>query len=86
MNKYTIVGLFAWLLGFVMIGFQKIAELMEQQVSWSDISLIDLLGQDRFYWAVDYSWLYNIFAQPIYVLLFGLGLLFIIMGVVFWRR
>jgi len=86
MNKYTVIGLIAWLAGIVMVGFQAIADLMEQQLSWRDISLVDLLGQDKFYWAVDYSWLYSVFVQPIYVVLFGLGLLFIILGVVFWRR
>ena len=86
MNKYTMVGLLAWLVGIVIVGFQSLGTFMEQEVSWKNTNLIDLLGPEAFNWALDYSWLYPLFEQPVYILLFGLGLIFILMGVVFWRK
>ena len=59
---------------------------MEQEVSWADANLVDLLGPEAFNWALDYRWLFPLFETPIYILLFGLGLIFILMGVIFWRN
>ncbi|MGD9251934.1 MAG: hypothetical protein PVG19_11945 [Desulfobacterales bacterium] len=86
MNKYTMVGLLAWLVGIVILGFQSLGTFMEQEVSWKNMNLIDLFGSEPFNWALGYDWLYPVFEAPIYVLCFGLGLIFIIMGVVFWRK
>lgn len=86
MNKYTMVGLLAWLGGILMLGFQSLGAFMEQEVSWKNASLIDLAGPEPFNWALEYQWLYPLFEQPIYLLLFGLGVIFILMGVIFWRK
>ncbi len=86
MNKYTAVGLLAWLIGIVIISFQSLGSFMEQEVSWADANLIDLLGAEIFSWALDFHWLYPLFETPIYLLFFGLGLIFILMGVIFWRK
>ena len=86
MNKYTMVGLLAWLGGILILGFQSLGAFMEQEVSWKNTTLIDLLGPEPFNWALEYQWLYPLFEQPIYLLLFGLGLIFILMGVIFWRK
>ena len=86
MNKYTMVGLLAWLVAIVILGFQSLGTFMEQEVSWKNMNLIDLLGAEPFNWALGYDWLYPVFEAPIYVLFFGLGLIFILMGVVFWRK
>ncbi|MDJ0803083.1 MAG: hypothetical protein QNI89_18025 [Desulfobacterales bacterium] len=86
MNKYTAVGLLAWLIGIIILGFQSLGSFMEQEVSWADVNLVDLLGAEPFNWALEYSWLYTLFETPIYLLLFGLGLILILMGVVFWRK
>ena len=86
MNKYTAIGLVAWLIGAVILGFQSLGQFMEQEVSWAGHSLIDLLGADVFDWALGYQWIYQVFEQPIYIVLFGIGLIFILMGVIFWRK
>lgn len=86
MNKYTMLGLLAWLGGIVILGFQSLGTFMEQEVGWKDMNLVDLAGEEAFRWALEYQWLYPLFETPIYILLFGLGLIFIIMGVIFWRK
>ena len=97
MNKFTIVGLGAWLVSIVLVGFQAITSLMDEGVSsgsdwgappggWSELAIVDLVGGERLYWASDYEWLAYIFTMPLYILLFAVGLLFIIMGMVFWRK
>ena len=86
MNKYTMVGLLAWLVGIVILGFQSLGAFMEQEVSWKNMNLVDLLGPDAFNWALGYGWLYPVFETAVYILCFALGLIFIIMGVVFWRN
>ena len=53
---------------------------------WSELAIVDLVGDERLYWAADYEWLAYVFTMPLYLLLFAIGLLFIIMGMVFWRK
>lgn len=95
MNKFTITGLCAWLVSLVIVGFQAITSLMQQGGTgdwgappggWSELALVDLIGGERLYWAADYEWLSYIFTMPLYILLFIVGLLLIILGVVFWRK
>lgn len=95
MNKFTMVGLGAWLVSIVIVGFQAITSLMEEGVGgdwgappggWSEMAIVDLVGNERLYWAADFDWLVYVFTMPLYILLFAVGLLFIIMGVVFWRK
>lgn len=95
MNKFTIVGLCSWLVSLVIVGFQAITSLMQEggggdwgapPGGWSELALVDLIGDDRLYWATNYDWLVYIFTMPLYILLFIVGLLFIIMGMVFWRK
>jgi hypothetical protein len=50
------------------------------------MAIVDLVGDERLYWAADFDWLVYVFTMPLYILLFVVGLLFIIMGVVFWRK
>lgn len=86
MNKYTIAGLLAWLVGIMILGFQSLGTFMEQEVSWKNSNLIDLFGPEPFNWALGYHWVYIVFETPVHTLLFGIGLIFILMGVVFWRK
>ena len=95
MNKLTMVGLVAWLVSIVILGFQAISGLMETgggsdwgapPGGWSELAIVDLVGDERLYWAADYEWLAYVFTMPLYILLFAVGLVFIVMGVVFWRK
>ena len=95
MNKFTVVGLCAWLASLVIVGFQGITSQMEEggggdwgapPGGWSEMAIVDLVGDERLYWAVDYDWLVYVFTMPLYILLFVVGLLFIVMGMVFWKK
>ena len=95
MNKFTIAGLCAWLVSLVIVGFQAITSLMVEggggdwgapPGGWSQLALVDLIGNDKLYWAIHYDWLMYVFNMPLYILLFVVGLVFIIMGMVFWRK
>ena len=94
MNKFTIVGLGAWLVSIVIVGFQALSSLMETSNSdwgdtpggWGEMAIVDIVGGERLYWASDYEWLAYVFTMPLYILLFAVGLVFIIMGMVFWRK
>ena len=94
MNKFTMVGLGAWLVSLVIVGFQALTSLMEQNSGdwgapsggWGELAIVDLVGDERLYWASDYEWIAYVFTMPLYQLLFAVGLLLIIMGMVFWRK
>jgi hypothetical protein len=94
MNKFTMVGLGAWLVSVVIVGFQALSSLMKQGTGdwgappggWAELAIVDLVGDERLYWAADFEWLAYVFTMPLYILLFAVGLLLIIMGVVFWRK
>jgi hypothetical protein len=94
MNKFTMVGLGAWLVSLVIVGFQALSGLMEQGTGdwgappggWGELAIVNLVGDERLYWANDYEWLAYVFTMPLYQLLFAVGLLLIIMGMVFWRK
>jgi len=95
MNKFTLVGLCAWLVSLVIVGFQAITSLMQEGNSgdwgappggWSELAIVDIVGDERLYWAADYDWLVYVFTMPLYIFLFAVGLLLIVMGMVFWRK
>ncbi len=96
MNKFTLVGLGMWLVSIIIVGFQAITSLMEEGGSggdwgappggWGDLAIVDIVGDERLYWAIDYDWLVYVFTMPLYILLFAVGLLFIVLGMVFWRK
>mgnify|MGYP006292188847 FL=1 len=96
MNKFTMIGLGGWLISLIIVGFQAITSLMMEGGSggdwgappggWTELAIVDLVGGERLYWASDYEWLAYVFTMPLYILLFVVGLLFIIMGMVFLRK
>lgn len=95
MNKFTMIGLGAWLVSLVIVGFQAITSLMMEggggdwggpPGGWTEFAIVDIVGGERLYWASDYAWLAYVFTMPLYILLFVVGLLFIVMGMVFWRK
>lgn len=95
MNKFTMVGLGAWLISLIILGFQAITSLMTEggggdwgapPGGWSELAIVDIVGGERLYWANDFEWLAYVLTMPLYILLFAVGLLFIVMGMVFWRK
>lgn len=95
MNKFTMVGLGAWLVSLLIVGFQGITSMMDAggggswgapPGGWNELAIVDLVGDERLYWAADFEWLAYVFTMPLYILLFAIGLLLIVMGMVFWRK
>lgn len=89
MNKFTLSGLLAWIVSGVLVGFQAIANLMKADVDvssdWKNIDLFDLIGKPNLSWAMDWDWIVYVLDLPLFILLFAVGLLLIVMGMVFWR-
>jgi hypothetical protein len=89
MNKFTLAGILAWIVSGVLVGFQAIANLMKADVNvdadWKSIDLFGLVGQSRLSWVHDWDWLVYVFDLPLYILLFAVGLILIVMGMIFWR-
>jgi hypothetical protein len=90
MNKFTLAGLVAWIVGGVIVGFQAIGNLMQEdtgvRADWKNIDLMGLIGEPNLQWAMEWNWLVYVLDQPLYIVLFALGLLLIVMGMVFWRN
>lgn len=89
MNKFTLSGLLAWIVSGVLVGFQAIANLMKADVDvssdWKNIDLFDLIGRTNLSWAMDWDWVVYVLDLPLFILLFAVGLLLIVMGMVFWK-
>ena len=86
MNRFTLSGLLACLIASVMVGFQGLSQLMEKESNWGRINLVDLIGDARLRWAMGYDWLVTVLHTPLFLLLFILGGVLILLGMVFWRR
>lgn len=90
MNKFTMAGILAWLISGVLVGFQAVADLMKADVKsvsagWENIDLLDLIGESNLSWAMDWDWLVYVLDLPLFILLFAVGLILIVAGMVFWR-
>lgn len=90
MNKFTLAGILAWLVSGVLVGFQAVADLMKADVKsvsagWENIDLMDLIGESNLGWAMDWNWLVYVLDLPLFILLFAVGLVLIVAGMVFWR-
>jgi hypothetical protein len=86
MNKFTLSGLLLVLAGMVLIGFQALSKLMERDDNWASINLTDLIGQHRLGWASGYDILVKVLEAPLFLVLFGVGGLLVVLGMVFWRK
>jgi len=88
MSKFTIAGLASWFIGGLIFVFQAIGGLVRTggDMVWKNMTLLDTIGKTHFSWvdgmsegtlqnAVQY-----IIAMPLYLLLFCIGILFLILG------
>ncbi|MFZ7126046.1 MAG: hypothetical protein ACOWWM_07810 [Desulfobacterales bacterium] len=85
MNKFTLTGLLAWIVSGVLVGFQAISNLMEVEGEWKNIDLFDLVGESNLGWAMDWEWAVYVLDLPLFILLFAVGLILVLMGMIFWR-
>ena len=87
MSKWAISGILCMVIGAVILGFQKIGNLMGQSASYESLCLVDLFEPEVFNWidGVTFLGINNlldmIVLAPIYILLFIVGgVLLIISG------
>lgn len=87
MSKWAIIGLLCMVVGVVIVGFQKLSNLMGQGGSYESLCLVDLFSPEAFNWidGVTFLGINNlldmIVLAPIYILLFIVGgVLLIISG------
>jgi hypothetical protein len=86
MNKFTLSGLLLALVGMVLVGFQALSKVMGRTDDWASINLTDLIGQHRLGWAYGYDILVKVLEAPLFLVLFGLGGILVVLGMIFWRK
>ena len=88
MSKLTIAGLVSWFIGGLLFGFQVLQGLVSTggDMQWKNLMLTDVIGQSHFDWIAGMpDGIFHNFAQylvtmPLYLLLFCIGILFLILG------
>ena len=79
MSKFTITGLLSWLLGLLLLGFQGISTLMNEEASWDNLNLTDIVEPQYLEWVsqLPADFLKNmanyIISMPLFALLFCVG-------------
>ncbi|MBW2489588.1 MAG: hypothetical protein JRE65_00380 [Deltaproteobacteria bacterium] len=89
MSKFTIAGLVSWFIGGLLFGFQALDSLISSGgggKAWKNLTLIDVIDKSHFSWVngmsegIIHNAAQYIIAMPIYLLLFCVGILFLILG------
>lgn len=88
MSKFTLAGLVSWFISGLLLGFQVLEPLVSSggEVAWKNLTLIDVIGKSQLNWINEMSEgtihyiVQYVISMPIYLLLFCLGILFIILG------
>jgi len=88
MSKLTIAGLVSWFIGGLLFGYQVLQGLVSTggDMQWKNLILTDVIGKSHFDWIAGMSdGIFHNFAQyivtmPLYLLLFCVGILFLILG------
>ena len=88
MSKLTIAGLVSWFLGGLLFGFQALEGLIGSQgdMTWENRTLIDFIDKSHLSWlngmseGIIHNTVQYIVTMPLYLLLFIVGILFLILG------
>jgi len=88
MSKLTIAGLVSWFIGGLLFGFQVLQGLVRTggDMQWKNFILTDVIGQSHFDWiagmpdGIFHNFAQYIVTMPLYLLLFCIGILFLILG------
>lgn len=79
MSKYTIAGLLSWLSGLLLLGFQGISTLMDEEAAWDNLNLLDVVEPQYLEWTtripmeMAQNVMNYIVAMPLFALLFCVG-------------
>ena len=92
MTKFSLLGVLAFVGGGVLIGFQILTGIMGKEGQYAALKLTDVLDKKYFNWIGNSSF-YGLEAipeyivgLPLFVLLFGLGVLFFLMNYIFGKK
>jgi len=86
MIKCKMLGILFWMCSSLLIGFQMIADLTGKNDAWTEMSIMDVAGEEYFLWIDDISLASlqkaadYIFTMPLCFSLFFAGLLFLAIG------
>ena len=88
MSKLTSAGLVSWFIGGLIFGFQAIGGLVSSggDMDWKNLILMDVIGKSHFDWidgmseGIVHNVVQYIVTMPLYLLLFCVGILFLILG------
>jgi hypothetical protein len=92
MSKFTIAGLVSWFSSGLLLGYQALKVFMKSGISssgemvWEKIALMDVIGKSHFDWiagvpdGIFHNFTQYIVTMPLYLLLFCVGILFLILG------
>jgi hypothetical protein len=88
MSKLTIAGLVSWFIGGLFFGYQVLQGLVSTggDMQWKNLMLTDVIGQSHFDWiagmpdGIFHNFTQYLVTMPLYLLLFCIGILFLILG------
>jgi hypothetical protein len=88
MSKFTIAGLVSWLVGGLIFAFQAIGGLVSSggDLVWKKMTLMDVISKGRLDWiagmpdGIAHNVTQYIVTMPLSLLLFCIGILFLILG------
>lgn len=99
MSKLSLLGIGCWLVGLCILGFQSISSMMNESkpgitgdFSWDNMTLIEVVGEDRFLWIDSISWgalqngLDYVINMPMFMLLFAVGLIFLVLHFIWPKK
>ena len=86
MSKLSITGLISCVAAFVLLLFQSVSSLMGAKGIWKVLTLVKVVGEEKFQWVENISWptiqhaVNYVVTMPLYILLFCVGVLLLIIG------
>ncbi len=88
MSKLTIAGLVSWFIGGLLFGFQVLKGIVGTggDMVWENLILLDVIGKSHFDWiagmpdGIVHNIAQYIVTMPLYLLLFCIGILFLILN------
>jgi hypothetical protein len=88
MSKLTIAGLVSWFIGGLLFGFQVLKGVVGTggDMVWENLILLDVIGKSHFDWiagmpdGIVHNIAQYIVTMPLYLLLFCIGILFLILN------